>query len=72
MTSCLYSRLEVIGGNGGDIKVILADFQGADFHMVWSSAFLFFRGSRFSPILYYQQLPITQYQVRFYANNYFE
>ena len=37
MTSCLYSRLEVIGGNGGDIKVILADFQGADFHMVWSS-----------------------------------
>ena len=22
--------------------------------------------------LYYQQLPITRYQVRFYANNYFE
>ena len=23
-------------------------------------------------VLYYQQLPITRYQVRFYANNYFE
>ena len=23
-------------------------------------------------ILYYQPLPITRYQVRFYANNYFE
>ena len=23
-------------------------------------------------VLYYQQLPITQFQVRFYADNYFE
>ena len=23
-------------------------------------------------VLYYQPLPITRYQVRFYANNYFE
>ena len=23
-------------------------------------------------VLYYQQLPITRHQVRFYANNYFE
>ena len=32
-----------------------------------------FRGSRFSQcFIYYQQLPITRYQVRFDANNYFE
>ena len=31
-----------------------------------------FRGSRFSQCLYYQQLHITHYQVRFYANNYSE
>ena len=33
----------------------------------------YFRGSRFSQCcILYQQLPITHYQVRFYANNYFE
>ena len=31
----------------------------------------YFRGSQFSQ-LYYRPLPITHYQVRFYANNYFE
>ena len=33
---------------------------------------LHFRGSRFSQCFIPQPLPITRYQVRFYANNYFE
>ena len=32
----------------------------------------YFRGSRFSQCLYYQPLPITRYQVSFYAAHYFE
>ena len=29
-------------------------------------------GAIYHNVLYYQQLPITRYQVKFYANNFFE
>ena len=32
----------------------------------------YFKGSRFSHVLYYQQLSIASYRVIFYANKYFE
>ena len=37
-----------------------------------SRKLLHFRGSCFSNVLYYQPLPITRNQERFYDNNYFE
>ena len=50
------SKSKVSKSNAWKITVYNVTAEGAVFHIV----------------LYYQPLPITRYQVRFYDNNYFE
>ena len=61
-----------LGTSKSSSEVSKIKFKYLSGKLLLSQKLCYFRGSRFTHVLYYQQLSMACYQVIFYAKNYFE